>query len=141
VSQQPAQPLATDRSRPELRTIAKTQRTALVGLLVFFCGVMILAFLTKNVPVITALAFVFVALVAASVFMLALRLYGLGTGMVLGFLALGPCLGLVVLMILNGKATTVLRNHGVKVGFMGAGPSAIDALPPEVEEELLQIDD
>jgi hypothetical protein len=39
---------------------------------------------------------------------------------VLGVLALIPLVGLIVLLIVNGKATKILREHGVRVGLMGA---------------------
>lgn len=41
-------------------------------------------------------------------------------GVFLAILTLFPCLGLLVLLAINGKATHVLTLHGVKVGFMGA---------------------
>jgi hypothetical protein len=60
---------------------------------------------------------------AVFVFMLALSLYGTGVGIVLGILTLVPLVGLIVLLVINGKATTVLRHHGIRVGLMGADPA------------------
>jgi hypothetical protein len=46
-------------------------------------------------------------------------------GVVLGILTLIPCIGLIALLIINGKATAVLKNHGIKVGFFGARASDV----------------
>ena len=70
--------------------------------------------------------FVGLASMAASVagtvfvFMLALRLYSTATGVVLGVLTLIPCVGLIVLLVVNSRATAFLQRHGVKVGLLGA---------------------
>jgi hypothetical protein len=32
---------------------------------------------------------------------------------------------LITLLIVNGKATTFLQQHGIKVGFMGTNPDTI----------------
>jgi hypothetical protein len=70
---------------------------------------------------------VFATLVTAAVFvfMLALSLYNTATGVALGVLTLVPLVGLIVLLIINGKATNVLRDHGIRVGLMGARLSQI----------------
>ena len=64
---------------------------------------------------------------AVFVFMLALALYNTGAGVVLGILTLVPLVGLIVLLIINGKATNTLRHHGIHVGLMGARASEIPA--------------
>jgi len=66
---------------------------------------------------------------AVFVFMLALAVYSTGTGIVLGILTLIPIVGLIVLLIVNGKATSILRQHGIKVGLMGADPKQIPDTP------------
>jgi hypothetical protein len=69
---------------------------------------------------------------AVFIFMLAISLYNVGLGVVLGVLTLVPILGLIILLIVNGKATKVLRQHGIRVGLLGANPAAIptQAFPP-----------
>ena len=62
---------------------------------------------------------------ALFVFMLAIKLYGAVLGIMLGVLSLVPLAGLLILSIVNGKATGVLRKNGVKVGLLGADISAI----------------
>lgn len=54
------------------------------------------------------------------VFMLAIRVYNVALGVVLGILAQFPCLGLIVLLAINSKATSVLKANGYKVGLLGA---------------------
>jgi hypothetical protein len=54
------------------------------------------------------------------VFMLAMRVYSTVAGIFLGLLAFIPCLGLLILLIVNGRATTILTANGYKVGLMGA---------------------
>ena len=62
---------------------------------------------------------------AIFVFMLSIALYNTGVGILLGILSLVPLLGLLVLLMVNGKATTLLRQHGIPVGLMGADTSKI----------------
>jgi hypothetical protein len=57
------------------------------------------------------------------VFLLATKVYSQGTGIVLAILTLIPCIGLIVLLIINAKATTILKKHGIGVGLLGANSS------------------
>jgi hypothetical protein len=59
------------------------------------------------------------------VFRLALSLYDQGLGVLLGILTIIPCVGIVVLLFVNAKATGILRRHGISVGLMGANASQI----------------
>jgi hypothetical protein len=43
----------------------------------------------------------------------------------MGILALLPCFGLLVLLIINGKATSILRANNIKVGLLGADMSSL----------------
>lgn len=36
-----------------------------------------------------------------------------------------PCISLMVLLVLNQRATTFLQRHGVRVGFLGTDPNTI----------------
>jgi uncharacterized membrane protein (GlpM family) len=62
---------------------------------------------------------------AVFTFMLAIHVYGTGLGILFGILCLIPCIGLIVLLIVNAKATDVLKRNGIKVGLLGADLSAI----------------
>jgi hypothetical protein len=57
------------------------------------------------------------------VFMLAIKAYSAGVGVVLAILTFIPVVGLIILLIINGKATSILKEHGYKVGFLGASLS------------------
>lgn len=61
------------------------------------------------------------------VFLLAIKVYPTGTGVLMGILTLVPCIGLIVLLIINAKATTVLKENGIKVGLLGANLAEVRA--------------
>jgi hypothetical protein len=56
---------------------------------------------------------------------LAIKIYSIVVGVLLGILTFVPCLGLVMLLLVNGKATNILKENGVKVGLLGADLSRI----------------
>lgn len=56
--------------------------------------------------------------------MLSISVFGNG-GIVLGILTLIPYLGLIFLLIVNVKATSILRQHRIHVGLLGANISQI----------------
>jgi hypothetical protein len=66
-----------------------------------------------------------VAIIAAVVFVirLAAKLYSTGTAIVFGVLAIIPCVGLIIMLVVNGAATKLLKENGITVGFMGADMS------------------
>lgn len=69
-----------------------------------------------------------VAAIAGLVFaiMLATKVYdSMVTIVFLAIMLLLPCLGLIALLVVNQKATTVLRQNKIKVGFLGADPNSI----------------
>jgi hypothetical protein len=109
----------------DIRKIATMQRTIMFCILAelfvmvarggaFASGMMGLAMVTF----LLYLAVVIIACVC--IFVLAMSLYSPAVGVLLGILALVPIIGLIVLLVVNGKATKVLREHGLKVGLMGA---------------------
>jgi hypothetical protein len=50
--------------------------------------------------------------------------YGLGARILIVLSLFIPLVGLIVLLVLNSRATNVLRSAGYKVGLMGAAPKA-----------------
>jgi uncharacterized membrane protein len=64
---------------------------------------------------------------AVFIFMLSITLYNTAAGIILGILTLLPLIGLIVLLIVNSKATKTLRARGIKVGLLGANPASIPA--------------
>lgn len=65
------------------------------------------------------------------IFLLAIKVYSVVVGILLGLLTLlgsltlFPLIGLIVLLLVNGKATKILRQNGIKVGLLGANLKAI----------------
>lgn len=110
----------------KLRGIAVSQRMLMFCILGYVAAV-VLSFVLP--AAITWLAGIlgFVAVVAAvvSVFMLGIKVYSTGVGIVLGILTFVPLVGLIVMLVLNGKATSILKARGIKVGLMGANPSTV----------------
>jgi hypothetical protein len=76
-------------------------------------------------PVAFLLALGVVVTAAVFVFMLSLSVYNTAAGIILAIFTLVPLVGLLMLLIINGKATTILRQHGIRVGLMGADPKQI----------------
>jgi hypothetical protein len=138
---EPPSPLqyATPQSGPNLKKIATQQRAIMFCILAEILIIVLQIILgtalapapgAKNpfLPFLMLLSFAYLAVVVAGavfIFMLAISLYNTGVGILLGILVLVPLVGLIVLLIVNGKATKLLREHGVKVGLMGADPSTI----------------
>jgi hypothetical protein len=69
-----------------------------------------------------------IAAVAGLIFaiMLASKVYdSVVTVVLLALLMLVPCLGLIGLLVVNQKATNVLKKNGITVGLFGADPNSI----------------
>ncbi len=116
----------TPTSGPNLRDIAGKQRAIILCILANI-GVLCSQFMAPPaVRPLIALLFLGVGITATIfVFMLALTMYSTGVGIVLGILTIIPYVGLLPLLIVNGKATGILRHHGIKVGLMGAKMSQL----------------
>jgi hypothetical protein len=56
-------------------------------------------------------------------FMLAHKLYNLAVAILFLIVGVIPCIGLIALLIVNGRATRTLRDKGHEVGFLGANLS------------------
>ena len=56
---------------------------------------------------------------------LAYALHGVGNAIFYCIAMLIPCIGLILLVFLNSRATNYLKRHGVKVGLMGADLSTL----------------
>jgi hypothetical protein len=107
--------------RNDLRTIALRQKTVMYCILGYFpLAVAIFALPPESLRVVGLLAIGVTLTMAAFVFMLSLAVYSTGIGIVLGIFTLIPVLGLIPLVIINEKATNILRAHGIRVGLMGA---------------------
>jgi hypothetical protein len=117
----PVTPQYQTPTRTDLRTIAMQQRVILICILIYIMAVIGQFILPPKIMLLVGLGALGADLVAVVfVFMLAIRLYNVALGIVLGILTLIPLVGLIVLLVVNGKATTILRQNGLKVGLLGA---------------------
>ena len=113
-------------ARNDLRQIAVRQKAimyCILGYIVFF----VLGFvLPEELRVIAGLGVIAAAITGAVfVFMLAISIYNTAAGILLGLLTMVPLIGMIVLLIVNMKATAILRAHGIRVGLMGADTKQI----------------
>jgi hypothetical protein len=119
---------------PNLKKIAANQRAINLCILAeIFIVIAQISFRTNGMlalALVFSFAYLAIALTGAVfLFMLSLSLYNTAAGIALGIFSLVPLLGLIILLVLNGKATNILRLHGIRVGLLGADPSKI---PPGV---------
>ncbi len=113
-------------SREDLRSVAKYQKGILVCILIYVIAMIGQFAIPVEARAILGLGILVVGLVGTVfVFLLAIKVYNTVVGVLLGILTLVPCIGLIVLLVVNGKATAVLKQNGIKVGFLGANPSQI----------------
>jgi hypothetical protein len=126
MSQPPPLNYATPSANPiDLRGIAMRQRGIMICILAYIVMFLLQFVLPDLRTIFGLLAFAASVTGAVFVFMLSLKLYSVGVGIVLGILTLIPILGLLVLLIINGKATKILRSYNIRVGLLGADPNAI----------------
>lgn len=113
-------------TRDDLRSVAQYQRAILLCILINFGVFAASIFLPQGLKGLAFAGLVLVGLVSTvCVFLLAVKTYGTVAGIFLALLTMVPCLGLLVLLIINGKATKILQENGIKVGLLGADPSKI----------------
>jgi cobalamin biosynthesis protein CobD/CbiB len=116
-------------AKAQLVRVARYQRYVLFALLANVC-INIFAFATVQQGELLALlagvaTLVVVVFAITSIFLLAKELYNVATGVVCAIFMLAPCISLLVLLIVNQKATSYLQAHGVEVGFMGVNPDTL----------------
>jgi hypothetical protein len=108
-------------SRQDLYSVAIYQKVILWCILAYLVAVAAQFAVPRESRLILGLVFAAVAVLATVfVFMLALKVYSTGMGILLGILTLIPLIGLIILLIINQKATGLMNKHGYRVGFMGA---------------------
>ena len=129
-----ARPVDAD-SADMVTAVAKAQR--LVNLAILFYLFLIPINIASNViavqtngesifPLLVlpiALAVIIFVLIAVG--RLAYALHGVGNTIFYCITMLIPCVGLILLVFLNSRATNYLKRHGVKVGLMGADLSTL----------------
>ena len=112
--------------REDLRGVAQYQKGILVCILIYLIAVFCQFLIPPEIRIFLGLGVILVSLTGTVfVFLLAIKVYGAPLGVLLGILTLIPCVGLLVLLIVNGKATSVLRQNGIRVGLLGANLSEV----------------
>lgn len=108
----------------DVKRVASYQKSILVCILIYFIGVFGAPTVPPEFRPFVAIA-LFAVIITGTifVFLLAIKVYSVGVGILLGILALVPCVGLLVLLLINGKATRILKQNGIKVGLLGANMS------------------
>ena len=69
------------------------------------------------------------------VYLMGSKVSGFTFGVMLGILTVVPCLGLVMILVANISATSLLQSNGVRVGLLGAKSRDLDALSNEADDE------
>lgn len=119
-------------TREDLRLIALYQRIILIciGLLfVLYIGAYLV--LSKTTPdtfliVVFAVGVPITLVVLTSVvttFLLSVKVYHPVVGVLLSIFVMLGCFGLLVLFLINQRATAILNKNGITVGFFGASQS------------------
>jgi hypothetical protein len=114
--------------REDLRSVAKYQRGILICILLqglLFAMRYVVAHNLALMLLLLGTALCVWIAGAVFVFLLAMKVFGQGLGIVFGILALVPCAGLIVLLVVNLKATSILKDNGIRVGLLGADVSSI----------------
>ncbi len=109
-----------------IRIIAMRQRTIMYCILAYIAsiGVYIGVIAQRNGVLVVGIAALCLLAVLVTiivcVFRLALVIYSTGIAILLGVLLIIPYIGMVILLIMNSRATKILRANGISVGLMGA---------------------
>lgn len=113
----------------DLRKVANAQRGIIIAILVYIFAVFSQFALPPELVLIAGLAGLAAGIGGlVCTIILAVRVYSLAVGIVLGVLCLVPCVGLIVLLVVNQKATSVLKQNGIGVGIAGARMRDFDRL-------------
>lgn len=112
--------------REDLKRVAQYQKGILGCILIYLIAISCQFAIPVSLQIFVTLGIFVVMLVGmVFVFLLAIKVYSTGIGVLLGILALIPCIGLLVLLVVNIKATGILKKNGIKVGLLGANLSKI----------------
>ena len=110
----------------QLRAIANTQRMLMFCILAYLAGLVLSGVLPQPLKLVGGLLYI-VGGIAAVVYviLLGVKLHSTGVAILLGVLTFVPCVGLIVMLVVNSKATEILKANGIKVGLLGASPSSL----------------
>jgi hypothetical protein len=128
--QPPSAPIQTsgeirgDRAR--LLAIAKYQKGILLCILASLGGFLVQLALPGPLRLLGAAIQILVSLASvAFVVLLAKTIYNTVAAVVFAVLTLVPCVGLIALLFINQKATSALREGGLRVGLLGVDLSKL----------------
>ncbi|MCA8990670.1 MAG: hypothetical protein KDA88_01760 [Planctomycetaceae bacterium] len=112
----------------DLRRVATYQRYVLFAILAnMACNFGVMS--TGDVPlvqgVLLLVSLVVVVTTLIVVFLLSKEVFNVPLAVVFSVLMIVPCISLLVLLIVNQKATGYLQSRGVRVGLFGANPDQI----------------
>ncbi|GAB4151700.1 MAG: hypothetical protein Tsb009_27210 [Planctomycetaceae bacterium] len=104
-----------------LREIAIYQKGVLITVALYIVAIVVNSGLKFHFsfPVAILLLISLLGIGAVFTFLLSTRVYGFRDGLILGIFTLIPIVGLVILLVVNSKATKLLKEHGLKVGLLG----------------------
>jgi hypothetical protein len=112
--------------REDLRTVAVAQKSILVCILLYLLGLIGVFIVPPEYRLYALIPVVLVGITAVvSVFILAMKVYNVALGILLGIGTTLGCIGLLVLLMVNQKATRILEANGHHVGFFGADLSKL----------------
>lgn len=126
----PEYPAAQGPEREKLYRVAKYQRWVIYALLANIAvNILGFALMGQGLAVamaVVALSLAVVAFAIISVFLLAKEVINVGVAVLCALMMIVPCVSLLVLLIVNQKATSYLQQHGIKVGFFGVDPGRME---------------
>ena len=109
--------------RATLRAVAGYQKGIIFCILAYLCllAVQFVGAIPPEMRIWLAVAYLPVGITATVfVFLLATKVYSTSTGVVYALLTLLPCISLIILLVINGKATSILKENGIRVGLFDA---------------------
>jgi hypothetical protein len=120
---------APEPGRQPVRLVAKYQRWVIFALLGnIVANILAIATAGQDLPVrlvVVVLALAAVVFGMAAIFLLTKQLMNAVFGVVFAIAMILPCISLIVLLLVNQKATAYLQSNGVRVGFLGVNPDSI----------------
>jgi hypothetical protein len=120
---------APEPGRQPVRLVAKYQRWVIFALLGnIVANILAIATAGQDLPVrlvVVVLALAAVVFGMVAIFLLTKQLMNAVFGVVFAIAMILPCISLIVLLLVNQKATSYLQSNGVRVGFLGVNPDSI----------------
>src|SRR5438874_686209 len=103
-------------NRNDLRRVAIYQKGIIGCIGVYLIALVLQVAFPPEIRLFLALAVLLVILTGTVfVFLLAMKVYQPVVGILLGVLTLFPCIGLIALLVVNAKATAILKQNGIHV--------------------------